>query len=61
MRIHISSKDIYNIESSSSIITWHKLVAKKWSNTVEWCNCRIATVTMGATLVDSSTVDICAW
>ena len=33
------SKIINNMELSSSIITWHKIAANKWSNTVEWCNC----------------------
>ena len=46
-----------NMELSSSIIIWHKIVANKWSNTVERCNCRSATVTMG-TLVEGATVEI---
>ena len=46
------------MESPSRIITWHKIVAKKWSNTVERCNCRSTTVTMGAKLVEGATVEI---
>ena len=46
------------MELSSSIITWHKITANKWSNTVEWCNCRSATVMMGATLLAGATVKI---
>ena len=57
-RILIGSKIIGNIELSSSIITWHKIVANKWRNTVERCNCRSATVTMGAKLVEGATVEI---
>ena len=60
-RIHIGSKIIDNVELSSRIITWHKLVANKWSNTVEWCNCRSTTVTMGATLVEGVTLEIGEW
>ena len=33
--IQIGSKIVDNIESSSSIITWHKIVANKRRNTVE--------------------------
>ena len=58
MHIYIGSKIIDNIELPSSIITWHKLVANKRSSTVEWCNCRSATVTMGTTLVEGAPVEI---
>ena len=37
--IHNGRKIVDNIESSGSIITRHNIVANKWSNTVEWCNC----------------------
>ena len=57
-RIHIGSKIIGNIELSSSIITWHKIVANKWSNTLEWCNSRRATVMTGATPVEGAAVEI---
>ena len=57
-RFHIGSKIVDNIESSSSIITYHKIVDKKRSNTVERCKCRSSTVTMGATLVEGATVEI---
>ena len=58
IHIHIRSKIIGNIELSSGIIKWLKIVANKWSNTVELCNCRSATVMMGAILVEGATVEI---
>ena len=50
-------KIIVNMEMLSSIITWHKIAANKWSNTVEQHNCRSTTVTMGTTLVEATTED----
>ena len=47
-----------NIELLSSIITWHKIVANKCSNTLERWNCISATVTMGATPVEGAAVEI---
>ena len=52
-RIHIGGKIVGNVELSCSIITWHKMVANKWRNTIEG-----ATVTIGATLVDGATLKI---
>ena len=57
-RIHIGSKIVDNVELSSSIITWHKMVANKWSNTIKLCNCRSFNSDDGCTLVEGATLEI---